>query len=109
MDLQGSARQRRVGLPVSAAEITLGDEIPDIPDISTETELPSMDRTLNRMHDRCDRCNSEAYGRAVMPTGVELLFCGHHLAQHLPALRAQALHVQDERMHINPKPSVAAY
>lgn len=68
-----------------------------------------MDRPMNRLHDRCDRCGAEAFGRAVMASGVELLFCGHHFAQHLPALRTQALHIQDERDKVNVKPSVAAF
>ncbi len=28
--------------------------------------------------DRCDRCGAAAKVRAVLPSGGELLFCGHH-------------------------------
>lgn len=28
--------------------------------------------------DRCDSCGAQAYIRATLPTGGQLLFCGHH-------------------------------
>ncbi len=28
--------------------------------------------------DRCDSCGAQAYMRATLPGGGELLFCGHH-------------------------------
>ena len=28
--------------------------------------------------DRCDSCGSRAYVRATLPSGKDLLFCGHH-------------------------------
>ncbi|MEE2056334.1 MULTISPECIES: DUF7455 domain-containing protein [Rhodococcus] len=37
--------------------------------------------------DRCDRCNAAARVRAVLPTGGELLFCGHHANEHTDRLR----------------------
>lgn len=46
--------------------------------------------------DRCDVCGARAWVRAVMKTS-ELLFCGHHAAQHIDALYQTALFVQDER------------
>jgi hypothetical protein len=36
--------------------------------------------------DRCDRCGAQAYVRARLASGGELLFCGHHARQHVPAL-----------------------
>lgn len=45
--------------------------------------------------DRCDRCGAQAYVRARLHTGGELLFCGHHGRQHLPSLREYA-DIQDE-------------
>ncbi|WP_219414390.1 DUF7455 domain-containing protein [Pseudonocardia nigra] len=39
-------------------------------------------------HDRCDRCGAAAKVRASLPTGGELLFCGHHAREHSAALRA---------------------
>ncbi|MBN9097155.1 MAG: hypothetical protein J0I49_03450 [Pseudonocardia sp.] len=32
--------------------------------------------------DRCDRCGAAARVRAVLPSGGELLFCGHHARRH---------------------------
>jgi hypothetical protein len=32
--------------------------------------------------DRCDRCGAAAKVRAVLPSGGELLFCGHHARAH---------------------------
>lgn len=37
-------------------------------------------------HDRCDRCGAAARLRAVLPSGGELLFCGHHGREHAPRL-----------------------
>jgi hypothetical protein len=41
--------------------------------------------------DRCDACGAAAQVRAERPykDRSELLFCGHHSAQHGPALLAQ--------------------
>ena len=36
--------------------------------------------------DRCDRCGAAAMVRAVLPTGGELLFCGHHAHEHTARL-----------------------
>jgi hypothetical protein len=37
--------------------------------------------------DRCDRCGAQARVRVRLAAG-ELLFCGHHSAQHADALTA---------------------
>jgi hypothetical protein len=37
--------------------------------------------------DRCDRCGAQAYVRATLPAGTELLFCAHHSREHGPALK----------------------
>ena len=46
--------------------------------------------------DRCDRCGAQAYIRARLVTGGELLFCAHHGREHLPALMDRAVDVLDE-------------
>jgi hypothetical protein len=38
--------------------------------------------------DRCDRCAAQAYMRATMVSGTELLFCGHHGREYEAGLRA---------------------
>ena len=48
--------------------------------------------------DRCDRCGAAAQVRAVLPSGGELLFCGHHARKHnerLVELEAQLQHSTD--------------
>jgi hypothetical protein len=37
--------------------------------------------------DRCDRCGAAAQVRAVLASGGELLFCGHHAREHESRLR----------------------
>jgi hypothetical protein len=49
----------------------------------TTNTLPAV---LTR-HDRCDRCGAAAQVMALLPTGGELLFCGHHAREHAPRLR----------------------
>ncbi len=46
--------------------------------------------------DRCDRCRGQAYVRAVLPSGFELLFCGHHWTQHMVGVLATDAIIQDE-------------
>ncbi|MCG7422691.1 MULTISPECIES: DUF7455 domain-containing protein [Micrococcus] len=46
--------------------------------------------------DRCDRCGAQAYVRAVLPSGGELLFCGHHARGVEASLRPQAALWQDQ-------------
>jgi hypothetical protein len=48
--------------------------------------------------DRCDRCGAAAKLRAVLPSGGELLFCGHHARRHGPQLAEMdaALHPSSE-------------
>ena len=38
--------------------------------------------------DRCDRCGAAVVLRAVLATGGELQFCGHHARAHGPRLHA---------------------
>jgi hypothetical protein len=44
--------------------------------------------------DRCDRCGAAAQVRAVLPSGGELLFCGHHARAHEGRLRELAAELQ---------------
>ncbi|TQL51596.1 DUF7455 domain-containing protein [Ornithinicoccus hortensis] len=37
--------------------------------------------------DRCDRCGAQAFVRARLAGGFELLFCAHHGREHLEKLR----------------------
>lgn len=46
--------------------------------------------------DRCDRCGARAKVRAILLSGRELLFCGHHARQHGPKLVEQGTEIHDE-------------
>jgi hypothetical protein len=46
--------------------------------------------------ERCDRCGAQAYVRALLPNGLELLFCAHHNRQHSSALTKIAVGIHDE-------------
>ena len=46
--------------------------------------------------DRCDRCGAQAYVRATLPAGTELLFCGHHGNAHRPSLLVAGASIHDE-------------
>ncbi|GAA4863624.1 DUF7455 domain-containing protein [Saccharopolyspora rosea] len=60
-----------------------------------------MPATLTRPEltaaDRCDRCGAAAKLRAVLPSGGELLFCGHHAREFEAGLREMEAELQDER------------
>jgi hypothetical protein len=47
----------------------------------------TLTRPVLTAYDRCDRCGAAAATRAVLPSGGELLFCGHHTRQHESRLR----------------------
>jgi hypothetical protein len=38
--------------------------------------------------DRCDRCAAQAFLRATLVSGAELLFCAHHGREYEAGLRA---------------------
>jgi hypothetical protein len=44
--------------------------------------------------DRCDRCGAAAQVRAILPSGGELLFCGHHAREHSAKLRELSAEIQ---------------
>ena len=56
---------------------------------------PSTDTSLS-LTDRCDHCGARAYVRATLPSGGQLLFCGHHGNAHRPALVVAGADLHDE-------------
>jgi hypothetical protein len=56
--------------------------------------------------DRCDRCGAQAYVRARLHAGGELLFCAHHGREHLPKLREHA-EILDETERLIETPAIA--
>ena len=67
----------------------------------TETERDMTDQLLlesvplNAL-DRCDRCGAQAYVRAVLLNGGELMFCAHHGKEYAEKLKTVAAKIQDE-------------
>jgi hypothetical protein len=63
---------------------------------TTTYPLANDDVVHLSMTDRCDRCASQAYVRATLPNGAELLFCGHHSNKHRAALLVAGASFHDE-------------
>lgn len=73
-------------------------------DVENTEHPPPAEAPVLRIADRCDRCGAQAFALAEV-NGTELLFCGHHFAEHEDRLRAVAGRVVDERWRINEKPT----
>jgi hypothetical protein len=58
--------------------------------------------------DRCDRCGAQAYIRATLDSGFDLLFCAHHFHENEARLREVAIHIQDESDRLAEVPATAA-
>jgi hypothetical protein len=46
--------------------------------------------------DRCDRCGAQAFVRAVLPSGSDLVFCAHHGRQYEAGLIAARAIIRDD-------------
>ncbi|WP_456696135.1 DUF7455 domain-containing protein [Aeromicrobium sp. P5_D10] len=55
--------------------------------------------------DRCDRCGAQAYVRATLGGGGELMFCAHHARQHEDKLRELSALIHDESERLSPTSS----
>jgi hypothetical protein len=60
------------------------------------TEQVLLETTPLRAIDRCDRCGAQAYVRATLLNGGELLFCGHHAKEYAEKLKSVSAKIQDE-------------
>lgn len=78
----------------------------DVVEVDLEINI-NAPRKLNRSHDRCDRCGSEAFIIAFK-NDMELLFCGHHGKENIIALKNNGWNIQDYTDMINKKPSISA-
>lgn len=58
--------------------------------------------------DRCDRCGAQAYVRATMESGFDLLLCAHHFRENESRLREIAVDIQDESTRLADVPATAA-
>ena len=61
-----------------------------------------------RAADRCDRCGAQAYIRALLPDGGELLFCVHHGRKHTTALMSRGAALVDESARLDAPPVATA-
>jgi hypothetical protein len=57
--------------------------------------------------DRCDRCGAQAYVRATMESGFDLLLCAHHFHENETRLREVAVRIHDESNRLAAIPSTA--
>lgn len=67
----------------------------DRPDITHSQPGASMLAPLTG-YDRCDRCGAQAFVRARLAEGNELVFCGHHGRAATPQLIALGAEVRDD-------------
>jgi ribosomal protein S14 len=58
--------------------------------------------------DRCDRCGAQAYVRATMESGFDLLLCAHHFRENETRLREVAASIYDESDRLAGVPATAA-
>ena len=63
---------------------------------SAMTEQVLLESTPLNALDRCDRCGAQAYVRAVLATGGELMFCAHHGKEYAEKLKVVAAKIQYE-------------
>ena len=67
---------------------------------TTDGEMMStqitMEQTPLNSLDRCDRCGAQAYVRAILVSGGQLLFCSHHAKSYAEGLKPVAAIIQDE-------------
>ena len=69
------------------------DSAVDTPTVSTPPLVTEAPLTAA---DRCDRCGAQAYVRATLPAGGDLLMCGHHANAHRAALLVAGASIHDE-------------
>lgn len=60
------------------------------------SEQVILEQTPLNAVDRCDRCGAQAYVRATLLNGGELLFCAHHAKEYSERLKTVAANIQDE-------------
>ena len=58
--------------------------------------------------DRCDRCGAQAYVRATMESGFDLLLCAHHFRENESRLREVAVNIYDEFERLTEVPASAS-
>ena len=69
---------------------------------------PTLAESQLTAADRCDRCGAQAYVRATMESGFDLLLCAHHFHENESRLREIAVTIQDESDRLAEVPATAA-
>jgi len=72
------------------------------------SEQVILEQTPLNAVDRCDRCGAQAYVRATLLNGGELLFCAHHAKEYSERLKTVAASIQDETDKLAQSPSSQA-
>ena len=76
---------------------------------TTDGEMMStqitMEQTPLNSLDRCDRCGAQAYVRAILVSGGQLLFCSHHAKSYAEGLKPVAAVIQDETQKLVKQPA----
>jgi hypothetical protein len=75
----------------------------EVPDVTTTIAASPFTAA-----DRCDRCGAQAYVRATLESGLDLLFCGHHWHQNEDRLRQIGAEIYDELDKLADVPTTAA-
>lgn len=63
----------------------------------------TMEQTPLNSLDRCDRCGAQAYVRAILISGGQLLFCSHHAKSYAEGLKPVVAVLQDETQKLAAK------
>jgi len=63
-------------------------------------QMNTLEHAPLTAQDRCDRCGAQAYVRAVLTNGGELIFCSHHHREFAVSLKAAAVAIHDESERI---------
>src|SRR4051794_9269976 len=74
----------------------------------TQVTTPTIAAIALTAADRCDRCGAQAYVRATMESGFDLLLCAHHFHENETRLREIAVTIQDESDRLAEVPATAA-
>jgi hypothetical protein len=69
---------------------------------------PTITATPLTALDRCDRCGAQAYVRATLESGFDLLWCAHHYHENESRLRELSATIHDESERLIEVPSTAA-
>ena len=67
--------------------------------VTTENEAEAVYELTGL--DRCDSCGAQAYMRATLANGSELLFCAHHGNKHREKLSGLGVTWHDESHRLN--------